>query len=221
MALIDRTGLTRKITRERTDAFFRRYRTDALTLDIGCGNDPYAALFPNKKNLEIAPRPGVRVDYVASAEAMPIPDAMFDVILCNAMLEHTPSPVTAVREMRRVLKPGGLLLVTVPFIFPIHDAPGDYWRFTKYGMRELLKEFDIVELEEITSTMETLGAVYQRIGFQCETLGWRPLKALWFIKAKFMMLFSGIITKEYGDIGKKHPEKNILSVGYNVAARKR
>jgi len=221
MSFFDVIGLTRKITRPRLSAFLQKYASDANTLDIGCGNDQYGALFPNRTTLDREARPGVQVDIIADAHDLSqIADASFDVILCTEVLEHLHTPAQAMKEFYRVLKPGGLLLLSTRFIFPIHDAPGDYYRYTKYGLRHLLSAFDIQELQEETSTAETLAVLYQRIGFQCDTLWLKPFKVLWFLKAKLMMLLRGIITKEYGDIGHKKEEQGILSSGYYVAARK-
>ena len=222
MALLDTIGLTKKITRPRLEKFLRKYRSDAKTLDIGCGNDQYGELFPNCTTLDVEPREGVHVDIIADAHDLSeIGDGSFDVVLCTEVLEHLHTPAQAISEFRRVLKPEGLLLLSTRFIFPIHDAPGDYYRYTKYGLQHLLKEFDIEELQSETSTGETLAVLYQRIGFQCDTLWLKPFKLLWFLKAKLMMLFRGIITKEYGDIRHTNEEKDILSSGYYVAARKR
>tara|TARA_Y100000310_G_C20648814_1_gene798227 strand:+ start:1009 stop:1680 length:672 start_codon:yes stop_codon:yes gene_type:complete len=222
MALLDTIGLTRKITRPRLEKFLQQYATDAETLDIGCGNDQYGELFPNRTTLDIEAREGVQVDIVADAHDLSqIEDGSFEVILCTEVLEHLHTPAQAISEFHRVLRPGGLLILSTRFIFPIHDAPGDYYRYTKYGLQHLLQAFEIEELKAETTTSETLAVLYQRIGFQCDTLWLKPFKLLWFLKAKLMMCLKGIITKEYGDIRHTREEKEILSSGYYVAARKR
>lgn len=222
MSIVDALGLTRKITRPRLEAFLRKYASTAKTLDIGCGSAVYGELFPNRVTLDIEARPGVKVDIVGDAHAMPmIPDVSFDVVLCTEVLEHLHTPEKAAAEFLRILKPGGLLVLSTRFIFPLHDAPGDYFRYTKYGLRHLFREFDIVELVEEANTVETLAVLYQRIGFQCDTLGWRPFKIVWFLKARILMLFSKILTREFGDIRHKQPEHAILASGYYLAARKR
>lgn len=222
MGLLDWMGFTRKITRARLGAFLRRHASDARTLDVGCGSAVYGDVFPNRVTLDVAPRPGVKVDIVADAHDLSrIPAASFDIVLCTEVLEHLHTPERAIAEFRRVLCPGGLLLLSTRFIFPLHDVPGDYYRYTKYGLRHLLRDFEILELEEEANTIETLAVLFQRIGFQCQTLGFRPLKFLWFLKALLIRtLFSRILTREFGDIGGKTPEHNILCSGYYVAARK-
>jgi len=222
MSILDTIGITRKITRPRLKAFLKRYASDGKTLDIGCGNDPYAEFFPNRTTLDIEARPGIKVDIIADAHDLSqIESESFDVVLCTEVLEHLHTPKKAISEFERVLKKGGMLILSTRFIFPLHDTPHDYYRYTKYGLQHLLKNFEILELKEEASTIETLAVLYQRIGFQCDTLWLKPFKLLWFLKSKLLMFFSWIITGEYGDIGNKKKEQNILSSGYYVAARRR
>ena len=77
--------------------------------------------------------PARNPEIVGDAQEMPFADATYSTILCTEVLEHIPDPQKAVDEMYRVLKPGGTLILTTRFLFPVHDAPGDYWRFTPYG----------------------------------------------------------------------------------------
>jgi len=221
VGILDSIGLTRKITRPRLRAFLRRYANTGRVLDVGCGAAGYRGFFPNMTTLDIAPREGTKVDIVADAHDLSqIPDNSFDVVLCTEVLEHLHTPSQAIAEFRRVLKPGGLLLLSTRFIFPLHDVPGDFYRFTKYGLRHLLKDFEILELAEEASTVETLAVLEQRIGFQCETLGFRPFKLFWFLLAAVTRCFGWLISREYGDIRQQKPEKNILTSGYYVAAKK-
>lgn len=74
---------------------------------------------------------------------------LFDIIVCTEVLEHTLNPFSAVDEIYRMLKPGGLLLMTTPFNFRIHGPLPDCWRFTEHGIRALLKDFEIVELNAL------------------------------------------------------------------------
>ncbi len=222
MALVDTLGLTRKITRPRLEAFLKKYATDAKTLDIGSGNKPYVAMFPNAVTVDTKERPGIPLDYVADAHDLSaLPATAFDVVLLTEVLEHLHTPEKAIAEIRRVLKPGGLLLLTTRFVYPLHETPVDYFRYTPYGLRHLLRDFDVVELAAETNTIETLAVLFQRLGFQCTTLGERPFKLFWFLLAKFTLLFKNVLTAEYGDIHQTNRESNILSSGYHVAARLR
>ncbi len=75
-----------------------------------------------------------------------IPNDHFDYIICTEVLEHTLQPFSAVNEIRRILKPNGLVLVSTPFNFRIHGPLPDCWRFTEHGLRALFKDFEIIEL---------------------------------------------------------------------------
>lgn len=78
-----------------------------------------------------------------------IPAERFDVVVCTEVLEHTLKPFRAVAEIQRVLKPGGIALVTVPFNFRIHGPLPDCWRFTEHGLRSLFDAESGFELAEL------------------------------------------------------------------------
>jgi len=219
MSIADRIGLTRKITRPRTEAFVKRYATADDVLDIGCGNDLYRHLFPNLKTLELNPRGDV--DYVADVTDMHmIPDATFGMVLLLGVLEHVEEPHKAIAEIHRILKPGGRVLFSSPFVYPLHDYPGDYWRFTDKGLEILFRDFSIDVLEPQADTMETLAILCQRIGFQCDTLGVRLAKAGWFLLARLFLSLRWILRREYGDIGNAVRVPSIMTSGYHVVLRK-
>lgn len=118
-------------------------------LDVGSFNVNGCVrhLFTDYTGLDM--RAGPNVDVVAPANAIPFPAASFDVVTCLEMLEHDPDPFGSVRDMRRVLKPGGTLVLTAPSIgFPRHDYPSDYWRFTGDGLAVLLRGMADVRVGE-------------------------------------------------------------------------
>jgi SAM-dependent methyltransferase len=89
------------------------------------------------------------VDVVANAKEIPFPRESFDVVTCLEMIEHDQDPFWSVEEMKRVLRPGGSLVITVPGIgFPRHDYPSDYWRFTDDGLRILMAGLNDLRIHE-------------------------------------------------------------------------
>jgi SAM-dependent methyltransferase len=220
MPILKRAGraLSAKLTRVTLDRFVRSHASMRRTLDIGAQNGPYAAFFPNRIPLDISPGAGIRV--VGDAQALGILSDTFEVVLCTEVLEHLPEPQRAVDEMYRVLKPGGTLLLTTRFLFPIHDAPHDYFRFTKYGLRYLLRGFEQVTVDEETDSVGTLAVLLQRLGMQAETLGRTPLRAAWLIAARVVRPFSFLITREFGDSLRRRTERGIMTSGYHVSCRK-
>jgi 2-polyprenyl-3-methyl-5-hydroxy-6-metoxy-1,4-benzoquinol methylase len=73
-------------------------------------------------------------------------DSEFDVVLCNYVLEHIYDVTSAVAGLRRAVKPGGRVIAAVPHIYPYHDEPIDFWRFTEHSLRMLFREFSSVEI---------------------------------------------------------------------------
>jgi SAM-dependent methyltransferase len=114
-------------------------------LDVGCGTMPYRDLFPQAapyEGLEInqerqANNP--RVTYFYDGETIPIAANHFAAILCSEVLEHSFVPERLLSECHRVLRPGGALLLTIPFLWPEHEQPWDSQRFTHFGLRRRLE----------------------------------------------------------------------------------
>ena len=89
---------------------------------------------------------GKGVDQIADGHSLPFAEGTFDYVICAETLEHDEAPWETAKEIYRVTKAGGLVIVTVPGIgFPRHDYPNDYWRFTTDGLALLFKDFDIME----------------------------------------------------------------------------
>jgi len=119
-------------------------------LDLGAGNQPFRAWYEGLASSVVAvdatPAPGINV--LAYATRLPFADECFDTVLCTSVLEHVDSPEAAISEAYRVLRPGGRILITVPFMYPTHEAPYDFWRTTHYGLRSVLERhgFDVEDL---------------------------------------------------------------------------
>jgi len=131
-------------------------------IDIGCGLQPYRALL----GPGVTEYVGVDREHeltnptvVGSAEALPFPDESFDVALSTQVLEHVPEPYRALGEAVRVLKKGGRLILTVPGVWPTHEAPHDFWRFTRHGLMRLLDEHGIEYSE-----LKALGLLWATLG---------------------------------------------------------
>jgi predicted SAM-dependent methyltransferase len=117
-------------------------------LDVGAYNvnGSVKDLFQDYTGLDM--RQGPNVDVVAQATRIPFPDNTFEVVTCLEMLEHAEYPVDCIREMLRVLKHGGYIVITIPGIsFPKHDYPSDYWRVTAEGLGVWLKGLEGVSIQ--------------------------------------------------------------------------
>lgn len=114
-------------------------------LDVGCGSKPYRELIPAREytGLEID-TPLARASFAADAyydgRHFPFPDARFDAVLCSQVFEHVFTPADFLREIHRVLQPGGRLLLTVPFVWDEHEQPHDFARYSSFGLRAQLEQ---------------------------------------------------------------------------------
>lgn len=118
-------------------------------LDLGCGNRPYAPWYEPLAELVIAadPAPGAEPNVWAMADQVPIRSECVDSVLCTEVLEHVERMENAVSEMFRVLRPGGEALITVPFLYPTHEAPYDFQRLTHIGLRAIMVRhgFEVID----------------------------------------------------------------------------
>ncbi len=111
-------------------------------LDVGCGGRPYESLVePGSRyfGLDAQPTASSRPDAWGSAARLPIAEGSVDAVLCTQVLEHVPDPEAVVREIARVLRPGGRLILTAPQTWCLHEAPHDYFRFTRYGLESICR----------------------------------------------------------------------------------
>jgi glycosyltransferase involved in cell wall biosynthesis len=119
-------------------------------LDMGAGNWTLLRdLFSHCEYYTVDMLAVENTDIVADLLDIPVPDQSLDGIICHQVLEHVTDPARVVRELYRVLRPGGRLLLSTPFLYPIHeDGPvKDYFRYTERGLRELLKNFQEVDVD--------------------------------------------------------------------------
>ena len=215
-----RKTLTKKITRTKLKEFLHRHQTTGeRVLDIGSSEAGYGNLFPNRVGVDIDE--SKNPDVVGDAHELPFNDNEFDVILCTEVLEHLHSPHIAAEEMRRVLKPSGKLILTTRFMYPLHDAPHDYFRFTEHGLRHLFKEWEIEELQAETDTMGTFAVLLQTLAQKGSFVGGKFAKAWLLIEAWFIKGLSWIILEERtsGRHGPKMVVDSIMSSGYYLIAR--
>jgi SAM-dependent methyltransferase len=109
-------------------------------LDYGCGGSPYRSLFPNSKYFRADFTPCEGLDFLLPADSsVPAPDNSFDLVLSTQVLEHVPEPGNYVAECFRVLKRGGILVLTTHGLFEDHGCPYDFQRWTADGLRLLLE----------------------------------------------------------------------------------
>jgi SAM-dependent methyltransferase len=109
-------------------------------LDVGCGVKPYEPLFRPYASYVGVDVDNPAADVEGAAEELPVEDASFDLVLCTQTLEHCLDPAAAVRELRRVVAPGGRVLASTHGVQVYHPAPEDLWRWTHAGLERLFRD---------------------------------------------------------------------------------
>lgn len=139
-------------------------RLQGRLLDVGCGCKPYRRLFTASEyiGLELDTpdnRKSKRADYYYDGTTFPFDDHRFDGIICNQVLEHIFAPEHFLEEMRRVVRPGGKLLLTVPFVWDEHEQPWDFARYSSFGLKSLLERngWTIIEHRKINADVRVLS----------------------------------------------------------------
>lgn len=119
-------------------------------LDLGCGNAPlYGTYKPLVKDAVLADWANTEhKNHLLDVECditkkLPFKDNEFDTIILSDVLEHIPTPQSLILELKRILKPGGVVLMNTPFMYWVHEAPYDYYRYTEFMLRRFISEVDM------------------------------------------------------------------------------
>jgi SAM-dependent methyltransferase len=188
-------------------------------IDLGCGDMPFRQQLSSQleayDSLDFFPRSN-QVTYVGDIQHMDmIPASTYDTAICLEVLEHIGDPFMAVREIQRILKAGGVLIVSVPHLSRLHDEPHDYYRYTRHGLRYLLEQngFSIQVLEQ-------RGGLFSFLGHQVSTVAlglvWRvPLlqQVAWFLN-------SWLIVRGADLLDRRLDRSGIFALGYTAVASK-
>lgn len=186
----------------RTDIFketFKQIGKSGTMLDLGCGNRPYLFLYEPYFDKTIgADLPGTyfeqyRVDIFCSATDIPLPDESIDVLFCSEVLHDISQPEKMLKEAYRILKPGGKIILSAPFVTPLCDSEYDHYRYTKFGLMFLFNQQNFSNIK-ITG-VGNLFAVIIQLSIKPQLKIWnrlskilhfRPVYSLW---NPFILLF--------------------------------
>lgn len=127
----------------------------ARVLDAGAGESRHCAAFTRQRYVSVDLAIGDtswnyrRLDSIADLEHLPFPDASFDAALMIVTIEHLKEPASALAEIARVLRPGAPILVVAPHQWEVHQAPNDFFRYTRHGLEYLFGKtgFRVLKLE--------------------------------------------------------------------------
>lgn len=198
-------------------------------LDIGCSDQ------------EVKPYLGEKTSYIGldyyrtatqwygslpqvfgDAHALPFPGGCLDCILLLDVLEHLPEPDRCMAEIRRVLKPEGLLIIQVPFLYPIHDKPLDFQRWTIYGLHRLLRDHDFVLGEHAaTGNPVETAALLSNIAMSKIVLKSIERRHPMAIMALFLPLLVVLINAAAWLISRASPEDEMMPFSYLMVCKKK
>jgi len=157
---------------------------NGTVLDLGCGSRPFEGFFNGRVKRWVGAdypstgHPRAYPDVLADAMKLPLAGASFDTVLCTQVLEHVPEPMDLLRETWRVLRPGGHLVLTAPQYNALHGEPGDFYRYTKYGLDHLAKKAGF-----LVKQIEPIGGFISLFTFittiHCAAFRIWPVRGLW------------------------------------------
>src|SRR5688572_28681167 len=190
-------------------------------LDLGCGKVPFFEAYRAfVDETTCVDWPSSRHDaqhideFCDLSQPLPFDDGMFDTLLSSDVIEHLPDPVLAFREMGRILRPGGTLILNTPFLYMLHETPFDFYRHTRYSLERLagMAGLEILELEEIGGIGDVMADLAAKALAQAPVIG-SPLAAA--LQA---------IARVFGDTGPgrrlRRASAGRFPLGYFLVARK-
>lgn len=139
-------------------------------LDIGAGTAPFSALFEPFTTFKVDFEPYRGIDFLTDLnKPFPIADNSFDIIIMSNLLEHIPEPLLLLKECHRILKQEGKLIMTVPFLIKVHQAPYDFLRYTEFMLERLLglSGFQEIKIEKIGNIFDVYAQVFSSLYMLC------------------------------------------------------
>jgi len=190
-------------------------------LDAGAGEGRYAHLFARQRYCGVDLAVGDtawdygRLDAIADLNALPFRAGQFDAAIHIVTIEHLAEPACALGEIARTLATGGLLLVAAPHEWEVHQAPHDYFRYTRYGLRYVLEKagFEVCDLREAGGFFRLLARRLLN-GLQFFSGGFRWLG---FVPAAMLLVPPALILPFFDFLDR---DRN-FTLGYISVARKR
>jgi len=163
----------------KSEEFIEAVLRHRLIFDVG-GGKPCSTGWVHQKYRAVLEQKAYCVDFkkenkphiIADVKSLPLKNNSVDGIICNALLEHVDKPFQAINEMYRVLSKGGELALYVPWIYPYHSAPHDYFRYTQDGIRSLTDRFSEVQITPVDFYGLQPNRVYCALHYLLPPVAW-------------------------------------------------
>lgn len=160
---LSRQGLYKFLSSE-----YAKIPRDSEVLSIGAGGKVNELLEDFSKRLEFQVTSfdideSLKPNIVGDICDYDFANRKFDVVVLSEVLEHLHSPHLGLKNIHSILKENGILILTTPFVLPMHERPHDYFRFTRYGLEFLLKDFRSVQIRERNSYFDAIDVLWVRL----------------------------------------------------------
>jgi len=192
-------------------------------LDIGCGNKPYEKLFSGSTagyiGCDVVQSNQNKVDVICEAVNLKFEDAVFDTVFSTQVIEHVEDPFTMLSEAYRVLKNDGIIIISAPFCWQLHEQPYDFFRYSKYGLEAMFRR-NKLEILELRPNGGKWAAIFQMniniiySTFSKKTFLRRCVKFL-FLHLKLTSLINRLACW----LDKKFPD-DLLTLNYVIVGKK-
>jgi SAM-dependent methyltransferase len=181
--------IVNRLTASNVQTAMNSFAVNSKILDVGSGEAPY---WKHRQDcswigLDIYPS---QLETIVVTPGLPwnLPSSSFDGVLCTQVLEHSFDFNLILAEINRTLKHGGILVISVPFLYPYHGAPQDYHRFTKFAMTQHLKGYEIENLVQIGNYFET-QAVLKNVFLEDKLKSRNTLRIIRILSFPLLMFF--------------------------------
>jgi SAM-dependent methyltransferase len=201
-------------------------------LDVGSGSAPYRGLFThcNYKTHDFAQlndeqlrgyKGYNKIDYVSDICNIPVESQSFDVVLCTEVIEHVPDPISAIKEISRILKQGGTLFLTAPLGSGLHQEPYHFYGgYTPYFYEKVLSDFGFSKIEIIPNRGFYSLFSQELIRLVRRLAPWKSLLNIFFFPFWLIFIVISIFMPLISPILDNHDKNKDFTVGYHVKAIK-
>jgi len=192
-------GVASRVIADLTARFYQRELTafaKGRLLDLGCGKVPFYGVYRDlvtetvcvdwSNTLHSNPHVDLEIDLNGPID---LPSDGFDTLVLSEVLEHIRKPEGLIREMHRLLRSGGHVIMNVPFYYGLHEQPFDYFRYTRHALRSMAEDasFTVVHLEEIGGVPEIIADLVSKTALTVPTVGRATARVVqrctvWFIR---------------------------------------